>query len=168
MFQVPQFIEVESKILGPLSLRQFLIIGGVFIFGALLYFVMQKIYWIMLMVFLVSVASGLTFVKINGQPLIKFSAHIFSYFWQPRYYIWKKEEAKIQTPRIEILKLRPLALNKESALALLFLKLKTGDNRLSPRLKNGSAGMSKLSEGYEIVRKVTGDRELARRVDFRY
>ena len=172
MFQVPQFVEVEGKILGPLSLRQFLIIGGTMMVGILLYFVMKRPYWIMLMIFLVIGSGVLTFVKINGQPLIRFSGNILGYFWQPRYYIWKKEEeAAAAGPRVELLRLRPIMEKmraRESPLQSLFLKLKTGDNRLSSRMKNPKASIAQLAEGYEVVRKVTGDREIAKRVDYRY
>ena len=44
-FQVPQFIETEDKIVGPLTLRQFLYIGAAGLLSFLLFFVLKIWFW---------------------------------------------------------------------------------------------------------------------------
>ncbi len=91
-FQVPQFIEVEDKIFGPLTLKQFLYVlgGGSIIF--LLYVFLP--FWL---TFLLGIPVGafflaLAFYKVNGQPFIKVLENGLNYFTQTRLYIWKKIE----------------------------------------------------------------------------
>ena len=70
-FQVPQFIEAEDRIIGPLSLRQFgyLCLAGVF--SAILYFTVNIVAWVLFSIVLVSIALVVGFVKIQGQDMIR-------------------------------------------------------------------------------------------------
>lgn len=93
-FQVPQFIEVEDKILGPLTIKQFLFIaagcGLAFIFWRLLPTV------IAFPLIAVSIASGLAlaFYKINNRPLIFTIEAAFKYYISSKFYSWKQPKAK--------------------------------------------------------------------------
>ncbi len=167
MYQVPQFTEAESKIVGPLTLRQFLIIAGAGGIGVILYFLMQVQFFIITMIFVAAAAAALAFIKINGQSFASFSLNLSSYYWRPRVYLWKKEIPKVAVQRTtETPQIFSLLLGKpgESPLRSLFLKLQTGDSTLKPRLKSAAV---ELPAGVEVIRKITGERELAKRVDFR-
>lgn len=93
-YQVPQFIEVEDKIFGPLTLRQFIWLAGggglSLIFFTFLPFFLFIALAIPVMVF----AAGLAFYKINGRPLVVAVEHAFSYFFGNKLYLWKQREAK--------------------------------------------------------------------------
>ena len=69
-YQVPQFIEVESKVFGPLTIRQFLyLVGGggvVFIFSLFL----PLILWMLLGIPVVGFAIALAFYKVNNRPFL--------------------------------------------------------------------------------------------------
>ena len=70
-FQVPQFIEIEDKIFGPLTLKQFIYLAG----GGGISFVIYSIipYIIVALFFIVPVmifSVALAFYKINGKPFI--------------------------------------------------------------------------------------------------
>ena len=66
-FVVPQFIDVEDKIFGPVTTRQFLIL----LVAGLMLFTAFKLADTTLFIFLLAVVGGfaliLAFVKINGQ-----------------------------------------------------------------------------------------------------
>ncbi len=69
-FVVPQFIDVEAKILGPLTVRQFLI----FLFGFGLIFIVFKLasFWMAAIegVLIFALTGTFAFLKINGRPPI--------------------------------------------------------------------------------------------------
>lgn len=90
--QVPQFINLESKIVGPLTLRQFLFIagGGFLIF--VLQYVLQTWLWIIVSIFIALFSIALAFVKINEQPLHKVLINALKFYISPRLYTWKRPQ----------------------------------------------------------------------------
>jgi hypothetical protein len=89
-FQVPQFIEVEDKIVGPLTFKQFIYLAG----GAGLCFLLYA--WLGIYLgFLPIVAVGafavaLAFYKINNRPFIYTAESALRYFLSSKLYLWKK------------------------------------------------------------------------------
>ncbi|MFA5888727.1 MAG: PrgI family protein [Candidatus Paceibacterota bacterium] len=90
-YQVPQFIEIEDKIIGPLTIKQFTyIVGGagmVFIFYTFLPIYIA----ILLIAVVVPLSLALAFYKINNKPFIDFLESAFIYYTKQNLYIWKKE-----------------------------------------------------------------------------
>ncbi len=91
-FQVPQFIEVEDKIFGPLTLKQFVYIAGGAGASVALWFYLPSIIAIVLIIPLVVFSLMLAFYKKNGKPFIDTVESAFYYFFGGKLYIWKKEE----------------------------------------------------------------------------
>jgi len=97
-FVVPQFIDVEDKIIGPITTRQFII--GVFV--ALMVFAAYKLadtaLFITETVFLLGFYVLIAFVKINGQPFYYFVVHILRSFLRAGLRVWLKKpiESRIQ------------------------------------------------------------------------
>ncbi len=93
-FVVPQFIEVEDKIFGPITTRQFLILlaAGIFIFLA------YRFGDISLFIFTVVVVGGfsamLAFVKVNGQNFHYFLLNIIQTLRKPSLRVWQKDYTK--------------------------------------------------------------------------
>jgi len=91
-YQVPQFIEVEDKIFGPLTFKQFIYLagaGGV----CLIFFTLLPIWLTFLLSIPVVVFSLLlAFYKINGRPFIHALEHAFGYFFASKLYLWKQRE----------------------------------------------------------------------------
>jgi len=91
-FNVPQFLEVEDKVIGPLTFKQFgyLAAGGVVIFLANFYAPnMFVLFLIAIPVALLSLL--LAFLKINGRPFVVFLSNFISYTLKPKLYIWRKK-----------------------------------------------------------------------------
>lgn len=131
-FQVPQFIEIEDKIIGPLTLKQFLYLIGAGGFSFILFFILQTWLWIAITIILVLFAAGLAFIKYNGRPMIVMLIAALKYIWMPKFYLWKTQTAyqqspKMQTPEIQKTKRHPL---KD-----LFLKLTTSKKAIPRREK---------------------------------
>lgn len=91
-FQVPQFIEVEDKIFGPLTLKQFIyLIGGAAIIF-LLYVALPLFVVILVGPAIAGLAVALAFYKMHGQPFIKVMENAFKHFIKAKIYTWKKRD----------------------------------------------------------------------------
>ncbi len=90
-FQVPQFITIEDKVIGPFTVKQFLYLaGGAAIIGLTNYF-FQLIIVIPVALLIGSLAGSLAFLKINEQPFPAILKHAIFYALRPRLFLWKKE-----------------------------------------------------------------------------
>ena len=90
-YQVPQFIEVEDKIFGPLTLLQFIFLAGGIGFGVVLVLNFGVVLGIILSLPFVGGGAALAFVKINGKPFSAILESAFSYYLGKRLYLWKRE-----------------------------------------------------------------------------
>lgn len=92
-YQVPQFIEVEDKIFGPLSLKQFIYIaGGVGIcVVALLY--LPFILGLLIAVPVGAFTAALAFYKVNNKSFVEILEAALTYYTGGRLYLWKKQDA---------------------------------------------------------------------------
>lgn len=88
---VPQFLDVEDKIIGPITVRQFieLMVAG------LLIFIFYKIFDFSLFAVSGLLTLGITlviaFIKINGQPFHFFLLNFFATLKSPKLKIWRKQ-----------------------------------------------------------------------------
>lgn len=181
-FQVPQFIETEDKIIGPLTIKQFFFIAATGFASFLLYFVTELWLWAIISAILVGLGVAFAFVKVNGRSLTFFVKSALTYFWKPKTYVYGvKDNAQKETKEISLKKPRvmpaaPLSKpaekkpegsqmkNIEERLATTKTAIPKRELALPPAL---SEAPSKVKEHYEYVRKITGDQELARKVDYK-
>ena len=94
-FTVPQFIEREPRIIGPLSLRQFIFVGSGGALCFILWFTYGKNHFFLyiMMVFVIAfLAIALAFVRINGLSLPTVIKNIFVFYITPKLYLWKRKE----------------------------------------------------------------------------
>jgi hypothetical protein len=97
-FKVPQNIDLEDKIIGPLTLVQFiyLITGGIIIYISFSVF-SPIVFWpIAIIVGLLSLT--LAFIKIQDQPFSRFLASMALFFVRPQKRVWNKEIALEEIP----------------------------------------------------------------------
>jgi len=95
-YEVPQFIEEETKIIGPLSFRQFFLFLAGVVFSFILFFIFKPWLWFIFSVLLFGIMAVLAFGKYQGRPLSAIFFNIFRFFWQPRRAVWKKEALKAE------------------------------------------------------------------------
>lgn len=128
-FVVPQFIDVEDKIIGPITTRQFVIILA----ALLMDFVAYKLATFIFFVFLFAIFTGsafiLAFATVNGQRFHYFLLNIVQTFRRPQLRVWyiplisaeiraTATSAPPPPPKVEVNKERPTA-SHLSDLALL-------------------------------------------------
>ncbi|HQV64666.1 MAG TPA: PrgI family protein [Candidatus Paceibacterota bacterium] len=104
-FEVPQFIDIQDKIFGPLTFKQFIYVAG----GGGLCFAIYKLlpiyFAIPIMLAIAALAWALAFYKLNGQAFITIGQAFLVYITKNKLYVWKREPKKnpvspIQTPEI--------------------------------------------------------------------
>jgi hypothetical protein len=90
-FTVPQFIDVEDKIFGPITTRQFviLLVAGLTLFVA--FKLADTTLFIFLLAFIGGLAIIIAFVKINGQAFHYFILNIIQTLRRPSRRLWNKE-----------------------------------------------------------------------------
>lgn len=166
-FQVPQFIETESKIIGPFTLVGFFYFAAAALTSYLLFYLLELYLWVMISGLLLGSVLFIILAKVNGRPASIFLAAIFNYFWEPKVYVFQpeKEIEVIAKPVI------PRARQPVSAFKELLQKITVSTNPIPKReaafMPELSQQQSKIKERYEVLRKITGEKEIARRVDYR-
>ena len=95
-FQVPQFITVEDRIIGPLTLKQFFYLLGAVSILLLGWFFLYAPLFIILAVPLGGLFVGMAFVKINERPLPTIFVNAINYYLKPRLYLWRHAAPKPQ------------------------------------------------------------------------
>ena len=201
-FQVPQFIESEDKIIGPLSLKQFMYIAIAGFMMFLLFFILETIVWGILSFFVLAAAAALAFIKYNGQSLPALIASAFKYIWHPKFFLWSAKAAaeaaeksrekspvmagayvsesapefpidektqnirSVKSQQTSFVSGEEIESKNNSRLDSLWLRLAT--HKESPNeeaIPNKEPKKSK--EIFDLFQKITGEREVARRVDYR-
>ena len=167
-FQVPQFIEVEDKIVGPLTIKQFGYVAGAVGLSFFLFFTVSTWLWFIFSIILVGAAAGLAFVKINGQPLIRVGFSAFSFYWQPQTYVWQPEHPQMLKTG-SALQAFAQGISLERIVSGLSLKnawqsVQTGTKTIA---QQGHREFKRAKDHYEIIQKISGERRAARRVDYR-
>jgi hypothetical protein len=96
-FNVPQFIEQEAKIVGPLTFKQFIYIGSAGIICLILFHIAPPVIFFSLAIILVTGSFCLAFIKINGKPLLTTIMNFFNFLISPKIFLWQKNKTKTQT-----------------------------------------------------------------------
>ncbi|MFC1645286.1 PrgI family protein [Patescibacteria group bacterium] len=102
IFNVPQFIDVEDKIVGPLGWKQLFWIFGLGAVLMVLWNILEKQVFIIVSIPISGVFLAFAFVRPYGQPLTRFVMSMFGFIFRPKVYMWKREEgisAKKITPK---------------------------------------------------------------------
>lgn len=114
-FTVPQFIDVESKIIGPVTTRQFVIFLGAAVILGISYRIFDFALFVTIAIFVFIIAILFAFVKINGRPFHFFLLNATQTIRRPRTRIWHNDIVMIDKERrIDIApKMAPKPLPKE-------------------------------------------------------
>ncbi len=90
-YTVPQFIDAEDKIMGPITTRQFLILLVVAFFCFIAYKLFDFALFLLVAIFWVIVGGILAFMRVNGQPFHFFLLNLVQTLRKPALRVWDKE-----------------------------------------------------------------------------
>lgn len=97
-FTVPQFIEHEAKIVGPLTFKQFLFIGAAGVICFVLYFSLGKLNFLLFLLISIILLIGslvLAFLQIGGRGVPTILGNLLRFSLGSKVYIWKKKEKQV-------------------------------------------------------------------------
>ena len=89
---MPQFIDVEDKIFGPFTLKQFIYLAGGASVGVVCVIFFWYVFWPLIASPIVILALALAFYKVNNRPFVFVMESAFRYFMKDKLYIWQKKE----------------------------------------------------------------------------
>jgi hypothetical protein len=107
-FTVPQFIEVEPKIIGPITARQFIM----FLVAAFFIFIAYKSFnftpFVFVTVLIIGVTGVFAFLKINSRPFHFFLLNMLQSITKPNVRVWdhknqgveNKEEMEVKYEKV--------------------------------------------------------------------
>jgi len=141
------------------------------------YFLVQPWLFFIIAFLLIGGSLALSFIKINGRPLMKIGMSAFNFYWRPQAYVWKSDHPVQQykpTPATSPMRPAPAvkpaktiaAIAEGSALHKSWEKLQTG-TPTKPKQSDRQFLEKKMDERYQIFQRKSGDRTAARRIDYR-
>lgn len=121
-FQVPQFIDVEDKIFGPLTFKQFVYLAGSVGLAVIFWAFLPKFIAVLIGLPVIGFGALLAFYKVNGKPFVNVVEAAVKYFFGAKLYLWKKvdkvpvaktpearAEEQVYVPKLSQSKLKDLA-----------------------------------------------------------
>lgn len=125
-FLVPQNIDVEPKILGPLTLKQFIIVVCGIVAAVICYKFADFALFIFELIIIAIIVILFAFIRINGQPFNFFLLNIFAVVVGSNIRIWTKDaniaksiEDKVVTKKDSFFEKEEIRSQKLSELSLL-------------------------------------------------
>lgn len=90
-YKVPQKIDLEDKIIGPLTLKQFIYLLAGAMIDYMIFSAAGSSLWGWAIIFLVSLAAlAFAFIQIEEQPFSYLVMNLFSYLARPKIRLWDK------------------------------------------------------------------------------
>ncbi len=99
MFNVPQFIDVEDKIAGPLTWKQILWMVGMGAVLLTLYNIFDSVSFFILAIPVVILFVLMAFYRPNGISLITFTMHGFLFLFEPKVSVWERPVQQGPSPK---------------------------------------------------------------------
>lgn len=90
-YPVPQFIERETRIVGPLSFKQSIFLGVAGGLALLVWFLFPMAVALILICLITIAAVSLSFWKPGGRPLAEVLVSAVRHFISARQYLWRKQ-----------------------------------------------------------------------------
>lgn len=90
-FEVPQFIEIEDKIFGPFTWRQFVYLAGGVGIGVVSFITLPIYLFILIGLPIAGLGFLLAFFPVNNRPFSIFLESVMKFYQGNRMYHWKKK-----------------------------------------------------------------------------
>ncbi len=94
-FEVPQFIEIEDKIIGPFTWRQFVYLAGGIGLGVVLFFTTPLFVFGLIGIPLGALSALLAFYPVNNRPFSSFLESMVFFYKNNRVYYWRKKATMV-------------------------------------------------------------------------
>jgi len=92
-FKVPQFLDIEDKIFGPFTFREFVYLAGGAGFCYILYKLLGLVFGVIPILIVAGFSLALTFYRPNNKPFIYMLQSGVGYLMKDKLYIWKRRKS---------------------------------------------------------------------------
>lgn len=131
-YQTPQFINIEDKVIGPFTIKQFFYIAGGIGLCALMYRFLPFFLFLILATPIIALSGALAFYRHNDRPFIEILEAGFNYLTRSRMYLWRHR--------------KPADITKE----LNAVEAPTKQQPINPSVGLSSSKLRDLSWGLEV------------------
>lgn len=100
-FKVPQFIDIEDKVVGNLTFRQFAYIAGGAGFAYLSFKFLPALFAVPVAMFFGALAFALAFLKYNDKPFIHTLEAFIHFYMKSRLYLWHKQDQPVLQKNVQ-------------------------------------------------------------------
>lgn len=90
-FTAPQFIDVEPKIIGPITGQQFVIMLSYVIFAAILYRLLDLTFFLIFAIPTFFISVFISFIKVNGRPSYYLILNFIQTIKKPNIRVWNHQ-----------------------------------------------------------------------------
>ncbi|MEI7621552.1 MAG: PrgI family protein [Candidatus Moraniibacteriota bacterium] len=122
LINVPQYLDVEDKVAGPLTMKQ---LGWMIALGVILlvlWNMMPSVVFFIIGLPVAALFTGLAFFRPYGQPLGSFVIFGILYYFRPKIYVWKRapqrEQIEHKDPVVETAHLADKKMSSQSLKSL--------------------------------------------------
>lgn len=98
-YQVPQFLEVEGKIFGPFTLKQFIYLAGGIGICVIAFAYLPMIGFLIVALPVGALSGALAFYRVNNKPFVEIVEAQVSYLFGGKLYVWRKEDKAPEAPK---------------------------------------------------------------------
>jgi hypothetical protein len=99
LFNVPQYIDIEDKVVGPLTAKQLGWLGAAGVIMVVLWTMLDFAAFIIASIFVLAIFGSLAFYKPYNQPLVNLISSGIFFIVRPKVYVWKRIPENIRTPK---------------------------------------------------------------------
>jgi len=162
-FQVPQFIDEKPKIIGPLTLAQFLYLAGAAAVSFASFYLFAFFLWLLITIIVGAAAIMFAFGKIDGQNMPKVASAAFGFFTRPRTYTWQRKlpTQTLDASSVERIESARKKMKLQEKLQSAVLAVTTGKLFSPTFLKNQNQ-----KDRFQVVSYLTGEKKVAKRIDY--
>ncbi len=93
-FQMPRFLDIEDKVIGPLTFKQFIYLGGGVGLAYLAYTYLGFTFGFILIALFLFLGISLSFWKPNSRPAIVMFQAFLNHYTKNRMYVWQRPDGK--------------------------------------------------------------------------
>jgi len=91
---VPQFIDIEDKVVGPLTVKQFIYFLIAAAIEMIFWFFFDLSLFIVVSIPTILIAGAFAFYQVNDRPFIFFVLAVLSFYLKPVVRVWRRDPGK--------------------------------------------------------------------------
>lgn len=114
-FEVPQFIEIEDKIFGPLTWRQFLYLSGGIGAAVVIFLTLPIVLFVIIGLPVAALGGALAFYPVNNRSFDYFLEALFGYLTSTRLYLWRQDKDMVHKTSVPAATTSPQARSLSAA-----------------------------------------------------